>query len=130
MIVSLLRYLESPWLCNLDWSTKKFRGKSKKSDMKKLLDELERHYQERDEEFRLAGQEREGGEGGGEGGEARERREGEGEGEEGEARERREEGGEGGEGKGEESSSASRNEFFISGDGPTKRAVHMPGYPE
>ena len=129
MIVSLLRYLESPWLCNLDWSTKKFRGKSKKSDMKRLLDELERHYQERDEEFRLAGQEREGGEGEGEGGEARERGEGEGEG--GEERERGEgEGEEGEDRKGEESSSASRNEFFISGDGPTKRAVHMPGYPE
>ena len=96
------RYLESPWLCNLDWSTKKFRGKSKKSDMKKLLDQLERYYELRDEEFRLGGAERE----------------------EGEGREL-----EKGEGK-EEGSGVGKSDFFISGDGPAKRAVHMPGYPE
>ncbi|CAI7996420.1 DNA polymerase subunit gamma-1 [Geodia barretti] len=96
------RYLESPWLCNLDWSTKKFRGKSKKSDMKKLLDQLERYYELRDEEFRLGGAEREDGEG-------RELEEGEGK---------------------EEGGSVGKSDFFISGDGPAKRAVHMPGYPE
>ena len=63
--------------------------------MKKLVDKLEKHYQLRDEEFRLGGE--------GEGGEGEEEEEGGGVG---------------------------RSEFFISGDSSTKRAVHMPGYPE
>lgn len=93
----MYRYLQSPWLCNLDWSSKKFRGKAKKSDMKKLLDQIEEHYKQRDEEFsagKIPSRERDEGEkkGGGESGE--------------------------------------KVEFFISGDGPGKRAVHMPGYPE
>ena len=65
--------------------------------MKRLLEELERHYEEREAEFRA------GGVGGCEG-----------------VR------GEGGEGERVGRSS----EFLISGDGPAKRAVHMPGYPE
>ena len=97
-------------MCNLDWSRKNFRGKAKKSDMKRLLTQLDEHYKQRDEEFR-AGRTvaREAGGEGGEGGEGRK----------------------GGEGKGEVvgSDSGGSTEFFISGDGPAKRAVHMPGYP-
>lgn len=95
----MYRYLQSPWLCNLDWSSKKFRGKAKKSDMKKLLDQIEEHYKQRNEEFRA-------------GGILPEMNEGE------------KEGGGGGD------DSGGKMEFFISGDGPAKRAVHMPGYPE
>lgn len=88
----MCRYLQSPWLCNLDWSSKKFRGKTKKSDMKKLLGQIEEHYRQRDDEFR-AGR------------------------------------GRSGEGEGVDDSGG-KMEFFISGEGPAKRAVHMPGYPE
>ena len=48
----LSRYLQSPWLCNLDWSVKRFRGKAKKKDMEKLLEQLEQHYKQREDEFR------------------------------------------------------------------------------
>ena len=92
------RYRQSPWLCNLDWSSKKFRGKEKKTDMKRLLGQLEEHYEQREREFRVGGGWQQGGGGGVKG---REEEEGEG-----------------------------RVDFFISGDGRTKRAVHMPGYPE
>ena len=87
----MYRYLKSPWLCNLDWSSKKFRGKAKKVDMNRLLEELERYYEQKDNEFKAAGSlEQDGG----------------------------------------QSEIEERTEFFISGDGPAKRAVHMPGYPE
>lgn len=91
----MCRYLQSPWLCNLDWSSKKFRGKAKKSDMKKLLDQIEEHYRQRDDEFRAGRMWS------------------------GEV-----------EGGGGVDDSGRKMEFFISGDGPAKRAVHMPGYPE
>ena len=50
---SLNRYTNSLWLCNLDWSTKKFRGKAIKSAkaMKDLLSQIEQHYQQEAEEF-------------------------------------------------------------------------------
>ena len=54
----------------------------------------ERHYKEKEAEFRAGGV-------------------GECEGEEGELGDK-----------------VGRSDFFISGDGPAKRAVHMPGYPE
>lgn len=94
----LCRYRQSPWLCNLDWTSKKFRGKAKKSDMTKLLDQIKEHYKQRDEEFRA--------------GRTPSR----------ELDEREKEGG------GDDS--GGKMGFFISGDGPAKRAVHMPGYPE
>ena len=111
------RYLQSPWLCNLDWSSKKFRGKAKKSEMNKLLEQLQGHYEQREREFRACG--REGVEG--DKGEGEKKEEGEGEGK-GEIE---------GEGEEEEGSRGGKTEFFISSDTASgKRAVHMPGYPE
>lgn len=47
------RYLNSPWLCNLNWSAKQFRGKALKTKAArgKLLAELEDFYQRQAEEF-------------------------------------------------------------------------------
>ena len=40
--IFIFRYLQSPWLCNLDWSTKSFRGKAmNKRQMKDLLKKIE-----------------------------------------------------------------------------------------
>ena len=104
----MYRYLRSPWLCNLDWSSKKFRGKAKKGDMKKLLEQLETYYQQKEAEFRAGVSILE---------EEEEKEEGDGEGEGLEVR------------RGKEEMESRRTEFFISCDGPAKRAVHMPGYP-
>ena len=89
--------------------------------MKRLLEQIEKHYDERDKEFRAGGSV----EGGG--GKEEGKREGGKEGEREGGKEGEKEGGKEGEREGE---SGGRTEFFISGDGPTKRAVHMPGYPE
>lgn len=57
------RYQHSPWLCNLDWESKKFRGKMKKADMACLMEKIEQYYRGREEEFqagRMPGEEEEG----------------------------------------------------------------------
>ena len=47
------RYMKSPWLCNLNWTSKKFRGKAitKKSDKIKLLTAIEDFYEKQENEF-------------------------------------------------------------------------------
>ncbi len=51
------RYLESPWLCDLDWSTKAFRGKAlktKRSRVQLLKSVVERmECEEEEEEFQF-----------------------------------------------------------------------------
>ena len=37
--------MNSPWLCNLDWTVKKFRGKQNSKELKQLIASLEEKYQ-------------------------------------------------------------------------------------
>ena len=52
------RYEGNPWLCNLDWESKKFRGRAKKADMSRLVQRIEEYYNHKEEEFRSGGRER------------------------------------------------------------------------
>ncbi len=53
LVLLPLRYESDPWLCNLDWSAKKFRGKAKTAAaMKQLLKRIENHYERKYEVFR------------------------------------------------------------------------------
>lgn len=47
-------YLESPWLCNLDWSAKVFRGKALKTkkEREQLLKRIEEQRKEEEEQER------------------------------------------------------------------------------
>ncbi len=53
MFLALSRYESDPWLSNLDWSTKAFRGKAKTAaGMKELLKKIEDHYERKEKVFR------------------------------------------------------------------------------
>ena len=50
--IIFFRYLESPWLCNLDWSSKNFRGKAYKTkkDFDAVMAKIKESYEDEDTE--------------------------------------------------------------------------------